>query len=493
MDLENPTPSNYEDIWTDPDLTQDTLKTASSLFGSNRQWFVRESYISLYNDIINDEELHMQIVNGTAGIGKSAFLLYVLGRTRCAGKCALLWYHRTKTETAVAYFFPKNGGQPEYIRNDNPNFLDKYLAWYRLVAKDGSLFLVDGIVSFTLYDYPGLKFVTAKSFSCSIGWMEKSQNRRDRWLEFWSQLELTSYATAVDIPDAAEIVKHNILHLGGVCRYAFKAGAAQRAVMNAISVVGAKDLYKVVTTGLQGNYEQQKIVDRLIHRHPPPDKTGVYGTRYTFASEFVATRVAMALCLETEIETADLLQKLKGVGPAGSMRGVLFEAYAARRIAAGGSFSVKEIGSGVETKLDLAPTALFQKDTKTLNKTHYPPAEIIGKLVWPNPEYNLPAIDMFMLLLQKCIAFQMTVAVSHGLDLSGMKAILKYFDSVCRALFPRQAVPDCYSLYFAVPADVYDRFSNTVQPITGAYGVKLDTQEATNIGARVKQWIMKIE
>jgi hypothetical protein len=32
-----------------------------------------------------------------------------------------------------------------------------------------------------------------------------------------------------------------------------------------------------------------------------------------------------------------------------------------------------------------------------------------------------------------------------------------------------------------------------VQPITGAYGVKLDTQEATNIGARVKQWIMKIE
>ena len=110
-----------------------------------------------------------------------------------------------------------------------------------------------------------------------------------------------------------------------------------------------------------------------------------------------------------------------------------------------------------------------------------------------NPEYDLPAIDMFMLLLQTCIAFQVTVAVTHGLDLNGIKAILKYFDSVCRALFPGQAIPDRYSLYFAVPADIYNSFPNTAQPITGGYGVKLDTQEATNVGARVKQWIMKIE
>jgi hypothetical protein len=90
--------------------------------------------------------------------------------------------------------------------------------------------------------------------------------------------------------------------------------------MNAIHMVGAKALYKVVTDGLSANYEQRKVVDRLIHRHPPEEKIGVYGAEYTFASEFVATRVAMALCLETEIATADLLNSLKRVGPAGSMR-----------------------------------------------------------------------------------------------------------------------------------------------------------------------------
>jgi hypothetical protein len=324
--------------------------------------------------------------------------------------------------------------------------------------------------------------------------MEKDQNRFDRWLEFWSRTELLSYADQVGIPFAADIIDGNMIHMGGVCRYAFSRNAAQDAVINAISVVGANYLYKVVHTSLAAKYKQQNIVDRLIHRHPPPDKTGVYGTTFTFASEFVATRVAMALCLETNIETAVLLRKLQRVGPAGSMRGVLFEAYAARKIAAGGLFCVKEIGSSEETKLDLPLTTVLQKDTKPLNKIHYPPNEIKDKLVWPNPDCNMPAIDMFMLLGQTCIALQMTVAHSHGLDLNGTKAFLKYFDSVCQELFPKQGKPKDYSLYFAVPPDIYDSFSIAEQPITGAYGGTLHTQESTNnVGARVKQWIMKIE
>ena len=493
QDLTAPTVLNYEDIWKTPDLSEDSLKKARTLFGSVRSWFVRDSYIELYNDIINDTVYHTQIVNGTAGIGKSAFLLYMLARVRCAGKCALLHYHRTKEEPATAMFFPKDG-EPKAIAMNESGYRRTFSEWYRLVGEDESVFLVDGIVSFTLNDYQGVKYVTAKSPSCSIGWMEKDQNRFDRWLEFWSQPELLSYADQVGIPDAANIVESNMVHLGGVCRYAFLRDAARNAVMNAISVVGAKELFKVVKTGLAAKYEQQKIVDRLIHRHPPADKTGVFGTTFTFASEFVATRVAMALCLETDIATADLLRTLQGVGAASSMRGVLFEAYAARKIASGGSFCVKEIGSNEETKLDLPPTTVLQKDTKTLNKTHYPPDEIKDKLVWPNPDYNMPAIDMFMLLLQTCIALQMmTVAHSHGLDLKGTKAFLKYFDSVFRAVFPGQDVPKDYSLYFAVPTDIYDDFSNAQQPITGALGVTLNTQEAADVGARVKQWIMKIE
>ena len=170
--------------------------------------------------------------------------------------------------------------------------------------------------------------------------MEKDQNRCDRWLEFWTHSELLAYATTVGIPNAAEIIYDNWCHLGGVSRYAFTANAAKEAVMNAISIVGATSLLNVVMTGLMGQNEQQKVVDRLIHRHAPDDKIGVYCTTFTFASEFVATIVSMAICLETKITTDELLRCFEGVGAAGDLRGVLFGAYAARRLAAGGNFPI---------------------------------------------------------------------------------------------------------------------------------------------------------
>jgi len=263
--------------------------------------------------------------------------------------------------------------------------------------------------------------------------------------------------------------------------------------MNAVSIVGAASLLKVVMTGLMGKCEQQKVVDRLIHRHAPEGKIGVYGTVFTFASEFVATRVAMALCLETKIKTDELFRCFEGVGAAGGMRGVLFKACAARRLAAGDFFSTKEVGSKKETILVLPPTTILQKDTKTLNQTHCLVQDVVDNAVWPNPSYNMPAIDAFMLLLQACIAFQMTVACSHGLDLPGTKAFLRCFDSVHRKLDPKGNAPQHCNLHFVVPKDTYEKFSATPQPITGPHGVQLNTLEAAAIGGRVKQWIMKID
>jgi hypothetical protein len=491
-DLDAPGVKNYEDVWTAPDISEESLKTPGTLFGCERSWFVRPSYVKLYDDIMDDKEYLTQIVNGTAGIGKSSFLLYMLARCRCAGKSSLLHFHRTEKETAIAVFFPVNG-KPLLMSANSSSYFNTFREWYDKVGAEKSLFLVDGVVSFTKDDVPGVKYVTAKSPSCSIGFMEKDQNRFDRWLEFWSRSELLAYAESVAIPNASEIIDDNMLHVGGISRYAFTANNARNAVMNAISVVGAKKLFKVVKTGLMGKYDQQKVVDRLIHRHPPEAKTGIFGTTFTFASAFVATRVAMALCLETEIQTAELLRSFERVGAAGGMRGVLFEAYAARRLATGGEFTVKEVGSANETTLDVAQTAILQKDTKTLNKTNYPVQDIKDRVVWPNPSYNMPAIDAFMLLLQECIAFQMTVASHHGLDLQGTKSFLKYFDSVNRELFPEQSTPQQYSLYFVVPTDTYEKFSAKTQPITGTYGVTLNTAEATTIGKRVKQWIMKID
>ena len=62
-----------------------------------------------------------------------------------------------------------------------------------------------------------------------------------------------------------------------------------------------------------------------------------------------------------------------------------------------------------------------------------------------------------------------------------------------RKLDPKGNVPQHYNLYFVVPSDTYQKFSATTQLITGPYGVQLNTMEATTIGERVKQWVMKID
>jgi hypothetical protein len=238
-DILAPTVATYKSIWVEA-LSEDTLMTINSIFGTDRSWFVRDSYIHLYNDIMNDSEYHPQIVNGTAGIGKSSFLLYTLARVRCTGKCALLHFQRSLKETAALVFFPADGGAPISKFANEPDFHPKLSEWYRLVGAAGSVFLSDGVVTFSYDDVQGVKYITTKSASCDIGWMGHDQNRFDRWLVGWAQAELVSYATQVGITDANTIIEDNMFHIGGVCRYALKKNAARNAVMNAIFEVGAK-------------------------------------------------------------------------------------------------------------------------------------------------------------------------------------------------------------------------------------------------------------
>lgn len=72
---------------------------------------------------------------------------------------------------------------------------------------------------------------------------------------------------------------------------------------------------KVVSNGVAAKFENQKVVHR-IHRHPPYGGIGVFGATFTFAPEYASKIVAMALALESQIETKLLLEKFKTVGAA---------------------------------------------------------------------------------------------------------------------------------------------------------------------------------
>jgi hypothetical protein len=369
-------------------------------------------------------------------------------------------------------------------------YYDQFVKWREHVDEDRSLLFVDGNVTFERSNEENVTYVIANSPSGMLSFMEKGKLRHDHWITTWQEAELVSYGTTVNIKGIEEIVSDNMLRIGGIARYAFLKGGAQAAINYALAKTDAQVLMKLVTTGIQTKDENRKVVDRLLHYHDP--KTVRPGCKpFSFASEYVASRVAQVLCLEEAFTTAQLLAKFQGIGHASSFRGILFEAYAARKLSEGGSFVAKKIGGTVEEALDIAKTGIYRKPTSVLNKTNYPPNDIKDMVVLPSPEYNLPAIDMLMFLssLESCLGFQMTVTKSHSLSLKGMKVALRYFDSVCRELTKKKP-PSQYCFYFAVPPDIYLHFSNRDQEFVdkaGAVAIDAETK------CRVEQWILKVE
>mmetsp|Transcript_18911 Transcript_18911/g.43879 ORF Transcript_18911/g.43879 Transcript_18911/m.43879 type:complete len:231 (-) Transcript_18911:718-1410(-) len=212
--------TDFKQIWNSTSLGD--LKTPDEIFGSDtKHWYVRKSYVDIYDDIVNDHERTIHIVNGTAGTAKSCFLMYVLARCRKEEKPVLLYIHRNEKDTPVAAFFPNNSRGNISVQMTDSTATKLLEEWSGIIRKEESFLLIDGIVSFPRDVVPSVKYVIAQSVGYSLRSVEGDPMRRDRWLECWSRDELTDYASLVGIPNATETMGDNFFRIGGVCRYAF--------------------------------------------------------------------------------------------------------------------------------------------------------------------------------------------------------------------------------------------------------------------------------
>mmetsp|Transcript_20951 Transcript_20951/g.34623 ORF Transcript_20951/g.34623 Transcript_20951/m.34623 type:complete len:88 (+) Transcript_20951:761-1024(+) len=83
-----------------------------------------------------------------------------------------------------------------------------------------------------------------------------------------------------------------MLHLGGICRYAFQPNSAQQVVDDALAEIEPEQMLKVIETAMKSEVDNQIVVDRLIHSLPPKSGKGLPGSTFEFASEYVSTGVA---------------------------------------------------------------------------------------------------------------------------------------------------------------------------------------------------------
>lgn len=159
----------------DGPFTEDSLTTAEGVFGNNRLWFVRESYISLYDAIMKDDHYYTKIVNGSA-VNREVYIsaLHACPLTKCWKERPLACSQRHLAKHPQDIYFPSDGRELRRIERSDSASAKTLSEWYQAISEDSSDILIDWIVLFTLEDYPNIKYVAANSPSCSIGWMDKA-------------------------------------------------------------------------------------------------------------------------------------------------------------------------------------------------------------------------------------------------------------------------------------------------------------------------------
>jgi hypothetical protein len=118
-----------------------------------------------------------------------------------------LYYHPKAPQKPVVVFFPAKGqGAPQEISESEDGFYTSCIKWYARVGEDTSIFLVDGVVSFTPRNVDNVKYAVARSPTCSVIFMEKSKNRQERWMAVWGGSELIADGKLIGIADVEKLL-----------------------------------------------------------------------------------------------------------------------------------------------------------------------------------------------------------------------------------------------------------------------------------------------
>ena len=186
------------------------------------------------------------------------------------------------------------------------------------------------------------------------------------------------------------------------------------------------------------------IAHRAIHIMVVDD--GTYLTpRLRFASEYVASKLLDRFATHERSRVLNFLRAAEVEGSVTGLRGHLFKHWAHRTIAAGGTFRMRDLRTGNETRIILP--RLATEVFLTLSALAVQP----GRYYRPW-QRNLAAVDALALPLNgPALLLQMTVGSTHPTKAAGVEAVLEQ-------LHPGTTV----SLVFAVTENQYDDFEEQV-------------------------------
>jgi hypothetical protein len=465
----------HEDYSAPLSFLQDALKAAQSdnsfnltaigkPFGSAREAYVRQCYEDVgqkINGVLNsdtEKKRKLFVLRGSSGVGKSTFLAYGLVRLRSHfGKGKILLCHAEKSDKgnelgAVCEVW-ENGisvVSGRYLTVENQ--IDAHMPTTVLVVMDGCS------LPLKLEGFKGT-ILMAASPSLYIKNIEDSvfiNRRRSYTIPPLTEEEAFGIGSLIGVDH--EVVKTNLLHMGGIARYLFEQDSAKRKVEEAVEQVNAEAITKLVSMQASSKGTELLLVYALVlWKVDGEDYEGA--VRFELVSRFAENLVARKLTLDTLEELKAARKRMAPLSGAKGYAGALFEAYAIRTLQAGGTFTMRNLSDDTTSSLKIPPLGdpvVIETNKVTISDA---PAEkvrradgkggFLGTLLWPTTT-NFPTFDCFYFHLDgKIYALQMTIAMNHDLKNSGADNAKNYFDSVLGS-----QKTTTYPAVFVVPADL---------------------------------------
>jgi broad-specificity NMP kinase len=441
-------------IFGDPDLR--------SIF------FIRDDYKHLYSLLISytkqePPRYHYFTIKGSPGVGKSTFAAFLMYCHHTIGpivyqprgsKQHVFVYGKDSVERVVTSDFKL---EPLYL---NPNCL--YIVDGHIPSYGGHVRCITVLIT-----SPNKSLISEFSKAGAVSLV----------MPTWSYEEIEECQQVAFSQLTREEVKESFFKWGGNPRYVLQFAKETSHQIELEQALESTDLKKLQDS-IGAADRREDISDRLVHMVvlDAPDDYIHYSIR--FASNYIGEKVVEALLRKNEEELIEFLSASDGKGDVGSLRGILFEPFVHRLLAAGGSFEIRSLDGGPATAAAVSADVLTLPH---LNRTMIGKLDDIRSLI--PADYGVPNSRSFAAIDSLCspnLLFQSTISLHHPISMSGIEKVVNCLDD-------ENKQPE-YRLYFAVPETIFSDYKlQDYHTKERKVAVKLN-----NAVRKVKQYALKI-
>ena len=452
------------------------FRTTKSAFG--QRLLVRPCYPVLFDHwwervriTESCQNMPGDILIGTPGIGKSMFLLYAI-------------YRLAQMERGGAIVFQDTAGEMTLFEGNNVS-LDQGSAKTAL-QNPGTVYLCDGSKKGDLKGCMGPFFLAS---SPNVGvWKrvaEKELCHGPLVVPVCTLGEMLAFRELC-FPKVTLKIALEAYEMGGGVPRILKRTAADESydVKEAIKLsIGSIDIEACKTAIEFGQSKDSNEAHALFHLYPCKGKplsmtkrTVMFGT--TFIEHFVVEHMLK----EGRKKVVSFLASSDVLPAFPTLRGVLYEGYAIRRLQEGGDFRCCKLlnrdpnlpdqrtrGEDIVMNVPRSTETIFRRLAELdrfVEERHY------------RPEHNtLETVDSFV---SREWLFQTTIANEHDVKITGLNKVLKHLSDI-------GDTTETPRLFFVVPMDAYEGGYTCAQPLKSKAGT--EASQAGEAG-KVEQYVL---